>query len=349
VYLKGNTNKHLSWRRLGWVLLTIMGMCAVVECVALALLAGSSSPFPPTAIAFGLPVQLNPEPPAPQMPVAPTAGPPASGRLTAPTPGPTTLERSLQPMPAPTLTAQSTLKIPRSDILWSANDGAGDLSQWTINPSGGNPGGGIYDAGTGKITMADGIRFNGQPALALSITNANGQEQAARIFRWQENPEQAYYTVWFFFPVQAHPDQWWNIVQFKSKPDVNQERNDPMWVLNIGNSPNGDMDFYLWDGVHQKAVNHPLTGTPKPIPVGCWTQVQVYYRRATDTSGQITIWQDGVKIYDLVGVQTAIADNIQWGLSNYTDRITPSSLTIYASSAMITRSFVPLPSGSHCS
>jgi hypothetical protein len=50
-----------------------------------------------------------------------------------------------------------------------------------------------------------------------------------------------------------------------------------------------------------------LTGSSpagiKPFPRGQWVHVSVYYKMAK-TDGQITVWQDGVRIMDLTGLDT---------------------------------------------
>ena len=38
---------------------------------------------------------------------------------------------------------------------------------------------------------------------------------------------------------------------------------------------------------------------PIPVPVAQWVHFEIFFRKATDTTGRITIWQDGVEILDL--------------------------------------------------
>ncbi|MBI4787675.1 MAG: heparin lyase I family protein [Chloroflexi bacterium] len=229
---------------------------------------------------------------------------------------------------------------PQSTILWTSGAGADVLAKWSADD-----GGGIFNSGTGTVTLANNIKHNGNPAIALTISNANGREQAARIFRWGENPVEAYYSVWLYFPQFYDPDEWWNVFQFKSKSESNR----PTWVLNVGNLPDGYMRFYLWDDINSKSYNNQLVKPAKRIPVACWVHVEVFYRRSMEENGQIIVWQDGVKLYDLNGVETALADNIQWGLSNYTDQIRPSTATIYAADAVISKARLGPGNGPLCS
>ncbi len=211
-------------------------------------------------------------------------------------------------------------------LLWQADMETGDLSQWLAGQ-----GEAVFTTGTGWVTVTDQVAHCGRYALALGIQGAAGKLQAARIFRWQENPAEAYYSAWLLFPERYQTSLWWNVFQFKSKAESSQ----PMWVLNVGNRSNGDLVFYLWDAIRQETHHHQLTGERLSVPVGQWVHVEAFYRRAQDNSGRIAIWQDGVKIFDIDGVQTAIAENVHWSLDNYTDRITPDDPVIYADDAAI--------------
>jgi len=98
------------------------------------------------------------------------------------------------------------------------------------------------------------------------------------------------------------------------------------------------MYFYLWDAMH--STSHDAA-TQVDVPVGRWVHIETFFQRSTGTDGQITIWQDGVKLFDLSGIQTTTSDNQQWALSNYTDNINPSSTVIYADDAVISKNWVP--------
>ncbi|HEX3722609.1 MAG TPA: heparin lyase I family protein [Nitrolancea sp.] len=213
---------------------------------------------------------------------------------------------------------------PPGDLLWSADQETGNLSQWTQ----GQFGEAVFNTGSGDIAITSDVAHSGTHALKLSISGANGTTQAARLLRWNDNPIEGYYSVWFDFPQVYRPAEWWNVFQFKSMG----AENDPMWVLNIGNRPDGSMFFYLWDALTQTSYS-PLNHVD--VSPQQWTEVTAYYRRATDRTGRITIWQNGTLIFDVDQVQTAIANNVHWGIGNYTDNISPSDATIYADDAEI--------------
>lgn len=213
---------------------------------------------------------------------------------------------------------------PPGDVLWQADQETGNLDQWSI----GQFGEAVFNTGTGSVSISHDVAHSGSASLKMTISGASGTTQAARILRWYDNPVEGYYSVWLDFPRVYRPAAWWNVYQFKSLGT----ESDPTWVLNIGNRPDGSMFFYLWDAITRTSYP-PLSSLN--IKPNQWTQVTAYLRRATDDTGRITIWQDGVLLFDVDHVQTALADNVHWGIGNYTDDISPSDPVIYADDAEI--------------
>ena len=240
------------------------------------------------------------------------------------------------PTPAPT-PSPATDTPAAADVIWSADTESGNLNQWTV----GQYGEAVFNSGTGSVSVSHDVAHSGSSALKMTITGANGTTQAARIFRWNDPngnalPASAYYSVWYYFPRNYMPGQWWNVLQFKSKSSSGQV--DPMWVLNVGNRADGNMYFYLWDAMHSRSY---APEAQVDLPAGRWVHIETYFRRSTESSGQITVWQDGVKLFDLNGIQTTTHDNQQWSLANYTDDINPTSSVIYADDAVISTTWVP--------
>ncbi len=216
-------------------------------------------------------------------------------------------------------------------LLWSGNASANWLAAWQADN-----GGGIFTTGTGTADISTDVVRDGQPAIRLSITDADGQhgKQAVRLFRWNESDTnaQAYYSVWYFFPRVYKPAQYWNVFQWKSKTAT---RDDPFWILNVGNRPDGQMFFYLYDWQNQKAYDQ----TNQVIPVDEWIHIEAYYQVAPDNTGRVIFWQDGKVLYSVTNVPTRYPDgDAQWSIDNYTDNILPSQADIYISDPTISRS-----------
>jgi cell division septation protein DedD len=225
-----------------------------------------------------------------------------------------------------------------ANLMWFAGHETNNFSEWftsTYSTTEGNEGG-IYNTNTGKATISTDVAHSGTHALKMNINSPNnGSPQGARVFRWQESrtKQPLYYSVWYYIPQQYKPQNWWDVLEFKSR---NATRNDAFWQLNIGNRTDGSMNFYLYNWVNSKSFTQNIAN----IPVGKWFNVEIYYQQAADNTGKITVWQDGVQIFDQTGVTTMFADAIEsanFAVTNYTDNITPANTTIYVDDIKISQ------------
>lgn len=234
------------------------------------------------------------------------------------------------PTPLPSATPGPIETPDNPHVIWSADMETGDLSQWYLPASAGGPGpgGGPIDKGSGRQTVTDKFAHNGKYSAELTIDSVPGQSQAVRLFRWGDNPQAAYYTAWFLFPKNYHPAQWWNILQFL---DPSGNPNGTTWMVNVANRPNGDMSFELYDS--QQGKNY--TQSTSTIPVGRWTKLEVFYRRSNSGGGRITLWHDGLLLFDLDHVQTALGNEVQVSVDNYGLEVAPGPVTIYVDDVTI--------------
>jgi hypothetical protein len=243
---------------------------------------------------------------------------PGTPSPSTPTPAPS------NPTPAPTT--------PPTDVQWSSGLETGNFSEWEQNW-----GGGIFNTGTGNASVSSDVAHSGRYSAKMAIDTSSGGPQAVRIFRWNESraDQSAYYRVWYYFPQQYSGMNWWNVFQWKSKTP---SRNDAFWQLNVGNRPDGTMNFYVYNWVNSRSYSQSVVN----IPVGRWFRVDAFYTQSSDNNGRVTFWQDGVKFFDMSGVNTKYPDgDVQWAVANYTDGISPSKATIYVDDAAISTNPIP--------
>jgi hypothetical protein len=62
--------------------------------------------------------------------------------------------------------------------------------------------------------------------------------------------------------------------------------------------PDGTMTIRLVDGRHQYLTS-PLPDPVPAIPIGQWFQIECFYDSAADSTGRLTVWLQGIPIYDL--------------------------------------------------
>ena len=215
-----------------------------------------------------------------------------------------------------------------SDALWVGDHEEGNLSDWY-----GRGGGGKFNSGGGTSNVSDKFAHTGRYSAELTLKNVTAT-QGVRLFRWAEPRSQSelYYSTWYYFSKRHTAPDWWNIWQYKSKTS---SKNDPFFLLDV--SDTNRLRLYDWQ---EKHGYQPLTD--EAIPVGRWFQVEVFYKSRGDKTGAITVWQDGVKLYEVKNVRTRYADgDTQWSVNNYTDSVSPNDMVnIYVDDAVISKTRV---------
>jgi hypothetical protein len=66
-----------------------------------------------------------------------------------------------------------------------------------------------------------------------------------------------------------------------------------------------------------------------PVPIGTWFHLQMYLRRAADTSGEVTVYQDGIVVYRLTDLITDDSAWGQWYVGNLATALMPAASTLY--------------------
>lgn len=223
----------------------------------------------------------------------------------------------------------------------------GNLSQWTKTSVVNNSSqGGSYDSGycnrpTSGVSTE--VARSGRYSMEMTIDTANRTSSGCRQFRHAEsvsgNPY--YYSAWFYLPAKSSAIDYWNVFQFKSESST---LNDPFWVIDLMPRSNGALRLLLrWKGT----VVGPYSGdaslgtryfdqAARDVPVGRWFHVEAYLKQASDFSGRLTVWQDGVQLWDMANVKTKYpgGDN-RWSVNNYSDGVNPNPTSVYVDDAVI--------------
>lgn len=224
-------------------------------------------------------------------------------------------------------------------VLWSADHEAGDLSEWNRGQ-----GGSVFVTGSGQVEVVNTPDArSGHNALLLTIEGTGDEPHAARIFRWRENQQAAFYSAHLYFTRPIPETDWWNVMQFKSLDSAGVSQ--PTWVLNVTTNRSGLPRFYLWDAL--TGVSRPSSSALEdaPIPLDQWVHVEIYLERSSERDGRIALWQDGVLLFDIADVATAYGDTIHWSIDNYVVGTTPSRIAVLADDAAIRAAEFMAPAG----
>ncbi|MDP8924330.1 MAG: polysaccharide lyase [Chloroflexota bacterium] len=215
--------------------------------------------------------------------------------------------------------AAATEAAASAGVLWRADHEEGDLSDWDRDDCGGQ-----FDNGAAYTEFSNGTR-NGSGGMRLRVPDMNtGNSEGARAFRWCESRQHQalYYSAWYYIPEKVRVDGWWWLMEWKSEGSYNAKLG-----LAVANRSDGAMYIGLGRGSDSGGGWWPQSVAN--LPVGRWFHLEVYYKKAADATGRVTVWQDGVRIIDLAGVQTANSSDLGWAVINYGQYTRPADVEIY--------------------
>jgi hypothetical protein len=236
-------------------------------------------------------------------------------------------------MSSPTPPEEEEEPLPASAVVWKATHETGDLSEWQQHGDFINQGQSAY------YSMVTPFAHSGKYSVALTIDTqgrSSSGSYAAYLFFWDQLPGDAYYySAWYYIPAGIRPQEWWNIWQWKSTYNGNTDDSVPMYILDVLEQPNEKLALHL---VYRPDINQKIDYRQNKItvPTDQWFQIEAYYKKAVDKTGQVIVWQDGEEIFNLSDVQTTEQDNtVYWSVNHYTDDILPNPSSIYIDDAVI--------------
>ena len=211
-------------------------------------------------------------------------------------------------------------------ILWQATFEPGDLSEWL-----GDGHGGIYmDALAGAPAPSQDTAHRGSFS-GIATFSPTVVTSFSYLFREQPSPPEAYYGAWFYIPAALQVGTWLSLHHFGYHRSAGADIT-PLWDFNVYPGPDGKLIARLYESA--VVANFDQTN-PIPVPVGQWVHFEIFFRKATDTTGRITIWQDGVQILDHANVATAPTDLLQWDAGGGSNDVAPAPAAVYFDDAAI--------------
>ena len=248
-----------------------------------------------------------------------------------------------------------------SRYVWRATMETGNILQWywPSTSESGHFGGGVYNSGDAKAVATKEIAHSGRWSAKLTVATLNSSTSGARLFRWLESQTHRalYYSVWVYLPVAyKRTGNFFNLIQFKSStPDGG--RNDPVWAFYVENV--GDRLYiaagwgagntnlpgpYSGDGMGAKSYSQSI----RPLPIRHWVHLEAFLRQSSAFDGQLTLWQDGVKLFDFQNIRTSYVNcthnswcaNNAWSVNLYSDGLLPNPAVMYVDDAAIATSYI---------
>lgn len=191
-----------------------------------------------------------------------------------------------------------------------------------------------FATGSGSFAIVTSPVHSGHYAAAFTVSaDGDGGGAQARCVQQGVFPNAAYYGAWYYVPEAAVNGGLWNLFHFQSAVADGGQPLHGLWDVSLANSSDGGgLQATLFDFLPHAA---PTLGNVPPIPIGQWFHLELYFRRAKTATGEITLWQDGVKAADLTGLVTDDADWGQFYVGNLATALLPPASTVYVDDVTI--------------
>jgi hypothetical protein len=192
------------------------------------------------------------------------------------------------------------------------------------------PMGFCYRTGRSSFSLVTSPVHSGLYAAAFTVPGAVDGGSQARCVEQGVFPAAAYYGAWYYVPASATNSGNWNLVHFQG--GVPGQVLHGLWDLSLVNLSDGGLHVALFDFLNGAT---PDTSAVPPIPIRQWFHVEVYFKRAKDATGEISMWQDGVLAARLTNLATDNTDWGQWYVGNLATALAPALSTVYVDDVTI--------------
>lgn len=182
-----------------------------------------------------------------------------------------------------------------------------------------------YQPDTFEITSAH--AHSGTYAAAFHVVSNDSDANQSRCVRQGIFPKEVYLSAWYFLPFAASNRGNWNLFHYRGGNAIPTEG---LWDISIATAANGELGLYIRKGGETAGI-----GETPPIPIGVWFQIEVFFRRAADDTGELTLYQDGQKIASITGESTDTFTWGQWYVGNLSDGLMPNDFTLYVDDVSI--------------
>lgn len=192
------------------------------------------------------------------------------------------------------------------------------------------PMGFCFDTGSGSFQLVTSPVHSGQYAAAFTVMTGSDGGSQVRCVRQGVFPSAAYYGAWYYVPEPATNSGLWNLFHYQG--GVPGQTLHGLWDVSLVNLNDGGLHISLFDFL---AGETPDASDVPPIPIGRWFHLEVYFRRASDMTGEISMYQDERLAVSLTNLETDDTAWGQWYVGNLATSLAPPGSTVYVDDVTI--------------
>lgn len=162
-------------------------------------------------------------------------------------------------------------------------------------------------------------------AFDMDPSSVDRQRQT-RCVREGKPPSEAYYGAWYYVPSDLTGAHDWNLFHFQGGAPGTMLHG--LWDVSMDDSAGNGLEAFIYDAIHDA---HYGQTDPRPVPTDRWVHLEFYWKRATDATGEVALFQDGEEIVRRSGIATDNSSFGQWYVGNYTASLdrTAAPVTMY--------------------
>lgn len=191
-------------------------------------------------------------------------------------------------------------------------------------------GGFCYAEDNASYTTVTAPVHSGQFAAAFSVVAGDTNGHQTRCVRQGALPAAAYYGAWYFIPASATNTALWNLVHFQGGDPASGAHG--LWDISLVNGTNGALELVVFDFLNGATRRSTRT---VPVPIATWFHIELYLKRATDTTGEVALYQDDQLLLDVKNLRTDDSSWAQWYVGNLATGLSPRESTLYVDDVSI--------------
>ncbi|MEP7049093.1 MAG: heparin lyase I family protein [Pseudomonadota bacterium] len=196
-------------------------------------------------------------------------------------------------------------------------------------------GGFCYADGGGSHHTVTAPVHSGNYAEAFSVTAQGIRNQSqVRCVRQGTLPGAAYYGAWYYLPSNATSSGLWNLFHFQGASTPNGIAHG-LWDVSLVTGANGKLHARVLNFLYTGAAGGNAVEASIPVPIGSWFHFEFFLKRAKDRTGEVDLYQDGVRVARFTKVVTDDTNWGQWFVGNLVDTLNPPESTVYVDDVTI--------------
>jgi hypothetical protein len=192
-----------------------------------------------------------------------------------------------------------------------------------------------YSDPEAAYSLVESPTHSGVRAARFFVTATGNRGRQTRCVREGALPPDATYGAWYFLPDVPETTVNWNLMFFQVTGT--NPLNAKVWDVSIHIADDGTLRLHMFDQINNDDVVAPKDDEIPELPVGSWVHLEFRWKRALGTTGEVQLFQDGVRIQHAENIQTDRSDSTwaQWYVGNLVDSQTPPESTVYVDDVSI--------------